>query len=159
MSGHGGARRGAGRPRKWSIDDVVRVGQACEELWRDASEKTETAELDRLHSEASDLNVLWAKAGNVPVSERSNWLVSEEADLHRLDIETELHALHGTSEEAGPPVCVVRIRTQPPRGTRKQIIATVAKQFGERESTVDNLWQRYRRFVKEARNDWIPPES
>ena len=37
MSGHGGKRLGAGRPRKWSNEQIIAVGQACEKLARQSA--------------------------------------------------------------------------------------------------------------------------
>lgn len=149
MSGHGGARRGAGRPRKWCFEDVLTIGQACEVKWREAAKAAFESERERLFSEVSDIQSLWDAAQCVPVRERRRWLTSEKFEQHRADVETELHALHGTRDDLGAPRRGVHIAARPPRGTRKRIIGEVAEQFSLRESAVDSLWQEYRRFERE----------
>lgn len=148
MSRHGGARRGAGRPRKWHLDDVLRIGQACECKWREAVNVAFDVEQEKLFRVNSDIADLWNAAQSVPISKRKAWLRSEAYDLHRDDIETELAAMNGTS----PSPRIVSIKAKPPRGTRKQIIKEVASQSNFAESVVDNLWQAYRRLERELRD-------
>ncbi|RVU06264.1 hypothetical protein EOE18_05365 [Novosphingobium umbonatum] len=149
MTHHGGARRGAGRPRKWRFDDVLKVGQACEVAWRDAVANAFEAEKVRFFRTESDIQSLWDAAQRVPVSQRLQWYDDDEGETHRADIETELHALNETPDNPDPPPRITRIMTRPPRGTRRRIIAEIAERFGLPESVVDNLWQAYRRFERE----------
>lgn len=149
MSKHGGVRSGAGRPLKWDFEHILTVGLACEVKWRTAVKAAIGAKSDRHFSVESDIQSLWDVAQRVPVSNRRQWYDGEEGEIHRADIKTELHSLNGTPDEDGPPPRVISILAKPPRGTRKLIIAEIAEQFGLRESTVDNLWQAYRRFERE----------
>lgn len=149
MMHHGGARRGAGRPRKWSFADVLTVGQACEVAWRDAVANALEAEKVRLFRTESDIQSLWDAAQRVPVGRRRQWYDGDEGETHRADIETELHALNGIPDNPDPPPRITRIMARPQRGTRRRIIVEIAKQFGLPESAVDNLWQAYRRFERE----------
>lgn len=156
-SGHGGTRQGAGRPRKWSFDDVLTVGQACEVAWRGAvANAFEAAEL-KLFRMDSDIQSLWDTAQGVPVEQRKQWYASEKGKTHHADIKIELHALNGTPDDPDPPSRGIRITAKPPRGTRKRIIAETAKQFGLPDSAVDALWQEYRRFEREQQSYRIPP--
>ena len=149
MTQHGGARRGSGRPRKWRFADVLTVGQACEVAWRDAVAAALEAERDRLFRTESDIQSLWDAAQRIPVGHRQQWYDGDEGETHRADVETEIHELNGTPDDAVPPPRGIRLRTKPPRGTRKRIIAECAAQFDLSDSAVDNLWQAYRRFEGE----------
>lgn len=151
-NGHGGARQGAGRPRKWSFFFVLTIGQACEVSWRDAVAIALEAEKDRLFKTESDMQSLWDSAQHVPVGRRRQWYNGNEGEMHRADIETELQALNGTPDNPDPPPRIIRFKAKPARGTRKRIIAEIAKQFDLPESVVDNLWQAYRRFERKLSN-------
>ena len=118
MSNHGGARRGAGRPRKWWLNDKIRVGQACETLWREAVQNAIADERGKLH-DVIDMDALRSKALSIPVSKRREWLTSEDGQLYRDDVETELHQINRTLDEPGSANRAFGIKGRPPRGTRK----------------------------------------
>lgn len=164
-NGHGGARRGAGRPPKWSFDDVLTIGQACEVKWREASKRAEEARFAALANQ-DKIQALGEGVQAIPVPERKTWLASPEYEDHSGEIESLLHKragnhviggfeaeeeTYGGDYEGGAPR-VMHISTRPPRGTRKQIIAEISAQFGLPESTLDNLWQEYRRFKRELQD-------
>lgn len=159
MSKHGGYRPGAGRPRKWTFDDILTVGQACEVAWREAKAFAFEAEKTRLFQKETDIQSLWDEAQRVPVRLRKGWHDSEDGEAHRADVETELHMLNGTPDSLDPPARRIRIVSRPPRGTRKRIIAEVARRFSMTESATDNLWQAYRRFERELREPQNSAES
>ena len=151
-SGHGGARRGAGRPPKWSFNDVLTVGQACEVAWGAAvANAFEAAEVKVFRSD-SDIQSLWDGAQRVPVGQREQWYCSDAGKTHQADIKTELEWQNGTPDNPDPPTRGIRIEAKAPRGTRKRIIAECAKQYGLPDSAVDALWQEYRRFKRELRD-------
>lgn len=146
MTGHGGKRPGAGRPRKWSFEVMLTVGQACENRWRYEVGRAYDAASAKLFGSDADLISLWEAVQEVPLGERRAWLAGEDGEMHRADVEVELDALTGSD---GPEVGqsrIVTISSKPRRGTRKHIIASVASQFALRKTVVDNLWQAYRRF-------------
>lgn len=153
MKRHGGARVGAGRPCKWSFEDVLNIGHACERRWHAASEMARDHRLAAL-PHAEKIAALQRRARDVPVRERKEWLRAEYAD-HSGDIEAWLHARAGTAfneetlEFEGPAQRGVTVSTKPFRGTRQRIIAEVALETGVSESAVDNLWQAYRRLQRE----------
>lgn len=148
MSGHGGKRPGAGRPRKWPFEVLLTVGQACENRWRDEVRRAFDAASAKLFGSDADLVSLWEAAQNVPMGERRAWLASEDGEMHRADVEVELDALAGSDGPEGGSSRIVAISSKPPRGTRKHIIASVASQFALQQTEVDNLWQAYRRFER-----------
>lgn len=154
MTHHGGARRGAGRPRKWIFDDVLTIGQACEVKWREASKRAVEARFAALANQ-DKIQALWEGVQAIPVPQRKAWLESEAYKDHSGDIESWLHARAGTpfndvtANYKGKAPRVVTLSTKPPKRTRQRIIAEIAKQFGLPDSAVDNLWQAYRRFERE----------
>lgn len=149
MTGHGGSRKGAGRPRKWLFDDVLSVGVACEALWNDAQNDALQAGKDRLFREKSDIQALWDSVNAVPVPRRRAWLASESYARLHADMEIELHYLNGTEDSGQPAPRMVNISTKPPRGTRARILQQVGEKFGLPKVAVDNLWQEYRRIERE----------
>lgn len=151
MSGHGGSRKGAGRPRKWLFDDMLSVGLACENMWHIAQNDAQQTGQERLFREDSDIQALWDSAKAVPVPRRKEWLASEAYETLRADMETELNALNGTPEREEAAPRLVQISTKPPRGTRSRILQQAGERFALPKATVDNLWQEYRRFQKEIR--------
>ena len=159
MNNHGGARRGAGRPRKWDFDVIVRIGQACEGRQRDAIQKAVNAVLAKRYNEDSDLAAQWAKAKIIPVPDRGKWLDSDDAEMYIFDVKVELLALDNTEDVTMPPVRVIPIRTRLPHGEREQIIAAVANEFMLSEPQVDKLWQRYRKIETEFSKGAIPTET
>lgn len=148
MNGHGGKRPGAGRPKKWSFEVILRVGQACENKWRDEVARAFDAASAKMFGFDADLVALWEAVQKVPLGERRAWLAGADGEMHQADVEVELDVLTGRGEAKTEPSKVVSISSKPPRGTRKRIIASVAAQFSLREPEVDNLWQAYRRFER-----------
>lgn len=154
MIKHGGARRGAGRPLKWTFDDIFTVGQACEAEWRRAAQDAVEVRLSAL-PKAAEIRSLQEASRNIPLEQRRAWLAGDAFDDHHHDIEALLHARAKTSfdddtatfERTAPRG--VRVSAQPFRGSRKRIIAGAALRFQLSESQVDNLWQRYRRIESE----------
>jgi hypothetical protein len=139
-SGHGGKRKGSGRKRKWSFQDVLHVGQACETRWRHEVKRTLNANLENF-LEDTELPELWKQAELVPVDQRKDWLENEEGGgAHVHDVASEV--------EEFPDGCIISVSEQPPRGTRTQIIQEVAHALGLTTVQVDNLWQEYRRFER-----------
>lgn len=153
MSTHGGARPGSGRPRKWSFTHVLAIGQACEEKWRDASTEAFEARLAALPY-AGKIQALWDRAQAIPVPQRKAWPKRED---HSGDLESWLHAAAGTPFDydkgkfGGDVPRRVALSAKPPKGTRTRIIDEVATQNNLSTTTVDNLWQAYRRFESKLR--------
>jgi len=159
---HGGARRGAGRPRKWQFDHVLTVGHACEVRWLEACALAKEASLASLPY-ATDIRAIQSSAQLIPVWQRAAWVASDAYDDHSDDIAAWLH------ERAGTPIVndafegdaprVVTVSTKPPRGTRQAIIREVAATQGLAETAVDNLWQEYRRFQREYQEGSTPAST
>lgn len=147
-SGHGGKREGAGRKRKWSFQDVLQVGQACETRWRREVKRTINANLENF-LEDTELPELWKQAERVPVDQRKDWLESEEGGgAHVHDIASEIEELPSTNDGNSPHGRMISVSGRPPRGTRKRVIQEVAHALGLTTVQVDNLWQEYRRFER-----------
>ena len=151
MRKHGGSRRGAGRPLKWTFDDMFAVGQACEVLWRRAAKAAFEARLSALPY-SSEIRALHEGIRNIPIGQRRAWLKGDANEDHHGDIEALIHKrlstpfddITATFPHDAPRV--VRVSATPFRGTRKNIIAEVALRFRLSGSVFDNLWQRYRRI-------------
>lgn len=162
MKGHGGARKGAGRPRQYDFWETVTIGQACEKYWREASQTAFDARLASLRN-AAEIQRLRDTANAIPVSRRKAWLNSYESEDQSGQIADYLHERAGHhlsggfetegetygGDYAGDAPRVMQISTKPLRGTRKRIIGEVATESGLSEKAVDNLWQAYRRFERE----------
>ena len=144
---HGGKRRGAGRPHKWSFWFIVEVGQACETLNREAVERSLKRQKDDLIKQQTDLEQLFSKVNKCPPGERRQFLNSEEFEAHSHDIIEELKTLAG--KKGGEVNRVIQLKAKAPRGTRTKILQQVAKTFGLTTKQVDNMWQAYRRFEAE----------
>ncbi len=164
MSRYGGARRGAGRPRKYDFWEMVGIGQACETRLREASKVAMDARLAAL-PHADEIRRRQEGVSAIPVPERKTWLASSDYEDHSGEIESLLHKRAGNhviggfeaEEETyggdyeGDAPRRMHVSTKPPRGTRKRIIGEVATEAGLSEKAVDNLWQAYRRFERELR--------
>ena len=148
---HGGKRKGAGRKPKWSCDDVITIGQACEVHFRAVVhaefEKRKNA---LISNDVTDLEDLFQNAQSIPVEDRQEWLKDENGGVqHLADVEEELATLNATMEGIDPKSRVFQIVGKAPKGTRSRIIKIVAEEYDLKTTQVDNLWQRYRRFERE----------
>lgn len=90
MNGHGGKRPGAGRPKKWSFEVMLRVGQACENKWRDEVARAFDAASAKMFGFDADLVALWEAVQKVPLGERRAWLAGADGEMHQADVEVEL---------------------------------------------------------------------
>lgn len=148
---HGGKRKGAGRKPKWSFDDVLKVGQACEVRFR----KVINAEFENRKSALFSNDVIELKRAfdgsrSILKEDRQEWLKDENGGAqHHADVEEELATLNATMEGTDPKNRVFQIVGKAPKGTRSRIIKIVAEEYGLQTTQVDNLWQRYRRFERE----------
>jgi len=155
MKGHGGARSGSGRPRKWSFDDMLAIGHDCEKRWREACESARENRLSAL-PHAEKIRRLQETTQAIPLPQRQAWLASATHEEHTGDIEGWLHDRaktpfdDDTGNYKGRPRRGVRVSTRPPRGTRMRIIEEVALERRLSASSVDNLWQAYRRLRRET---------
>ncbi len=151
MSGRGGSRKGAGRPLKWTSEDVIQIGSACEELMRSARRHAVDARLGAL-PDAASISARHAEVNHIPVEQRAHWLASEAYEDHNGDIEAFLHRQAKTffDEDEGvfyaPAPRIVSVSGKAPRGTRKNIIAEVASSYNLTPAQVANLWQEFRRL-------------
>lgn len=154
-NGHGGVRKGAGRPRQYDFWEMVRIGQDCESLWIAASNAAIDVALAAL-KHAAEIQALQNFARATPAHERRAWLEGDGYEDHQGDMESLLHDRAGTplnektEEYEGTATRVISVSAKPIRGTRKLIIQQVATQTGLSETAVDNLWQAYRRFEKDT---------
>lgn len=175
---HGGRRAGAGRKLKFDLFFMLKVGAACEERLLEAQNSVKANSRHYLFNEVSDLQSLWNKSDQIPVSKRTAWLESDAFEDHQADIEEERMAIRSeiasASEGAqkaaehsanGSEEGVDQLaKIAAPRGTRKRIIQEVAALHNLTENQVDNLWQQKRRFEAEADlampvEDYKPPRS
>jgi hypothetical protein len=137
---------------------MIEVGLACETEWHKASNEAFGARLAALpHTE--QIRAFQKGAQYIPLSQRSAWLAGYGYEDHRGDLESWLHERAGTpfdyhyGKYADEAPRVWRVSTKPPRGTRKRIMAEIAERFSLSESAVDNLWQAYRRFVRDLNKE------
>jgi hypothetical protein len=152
---HGGKRSGAGRPRKWDFWFVMEVGQACETLHRQAQDAALRTRRDKL-MEDTELQATWNKVNSMPVPQRRQWLQSKGDDeleegyeQHQSDIKEEIKVMNKKRGGKVTTSRLVSLQNTPPKGTRSQIIAKVAKKFELSTKQIDNIWQAYRRFERE----------
>tara|TARA_B110000003_G_C16614532_1_gene520814 strand:+ start:1313 stop:1807 length:495 start_codon:yes stop_codon:yes gene_type:complete len=152
---HGGKRKGAGAPTKFSFELKIKVGQACEQMWRIAINDHLEAQKTILFEQDSDLRALWRNAENVPLNERPEWLKSEEFSDYEADFKVENKELAKLINKNSQELRKIDFRKKPPRGTRKKILNAVAKSHNLRESQVNNIWKYYRNFEKnlKSKND------
>ena len=154
LNKHGGARRGAGRPVKWTFELVFTVGQTCEVEWRRAEKAAFDARLSALPN-TPQIRALHEGFRKIPVEQRRAWRQGDAYEDHSGDIEALIHARVKTPfdeetarfERVAPRL--VTVSSQPFRGTRGRIITEVALLAGLNESVVDNLWQKFRRIERE----------
>ena len=155
LNSHGGKRSGAGRPRKWDFWFVMEVGQDCETLHRQAQDAALRMRRDKLIGD-TELEATWSKVNSIPVPQRRQWLQSKGDDeleegyeQHQADINEEIKAMNKKRGDKVTTSRLVGLQNTPPKGTRSQIIAKVAKKFALSPKQVDNIWQAYRRFELE----------
>lgn len=153
---HGGKRNGAGRPLKLSFWFKIEVGQTCETLHRQAQDAALRRRHDKLISEETELKSIWSKANSIPVPLRRQWLqgkgnnqLEEGYEQHLNDVSEEIKEMNKNLGGKNPTSRLVSLRNTPPKGTRSQILAKVAKKFSLTTKQVDNIWQAYRRFELE----------
>ena len=175
---HGGRRAGAGRKLKFDLFFMLKVGAACEERLLEARNSVKANSRHYLFNEVSDLQSLWNKSDQIPVSKRPAWLESDAFEDHQADIEEERSLIRSevaivsrkTQRAAkNAPIGSEKGVDQPtkkpvPRGTRRRILREIAVIYKLTENQVDNLWQQKRRFEAEAEmempiEDYKPPRS
>ena len=94
-SQRGGFRPNAGRHRKWSFEVIIKIGQECEILFRDAAKRRLADEKQKLLAERSNLSQELDLAQAVDVEKRSEWLKEEDGgDQYLYDIEGEIEQLN-----------------------------------------------------------------
>ena len=146
---HGGKRTGAGRPRIWSFDDILTVGQMCENRWRDAEAAAVMKNKAIKFSEQSEIGSHHRSARLVPIGDRSAWLNSEAGETHHDDVEVEIEFLNEAIFGEPSQNRVVSISNKPQWGTRKLILEEAATKFCIKVKEASNLWEAYRRFERE----------
>jgi hypothetical protein len=146
---HGGKRDGAGRPRIWSFEDVLTVGQMCETRWREVEAATFKRNLNEMLEDKTELASLTGAVNRRPKSKRRSWWDSEGGEDFRNDIIEEIGDLNEEISGERSQNRVFQPSQQPPRGTRKQILEEAAIKFGIKVKTASNLWEAYRRFERE----------
>lgn len=146
MSGHGGNRKGAGRPLKWDFEYKLSIGQTCEHEWRKEIDKAINSKLSIRYNKNSELEYVWGQLNSVPVHRRKEFTSDSSFQEYLEWFEAEMKDVRVNEPEQ--PYHGVRLVQKPVRGTRKRIIAAVAEQMGLPIKTVDNMWQEYRRLEK-----------
>lgn len=141
----GGKRPNAGRKPTLDFFETLRIGDLCEERWRQdiqarlADQQRQFVEID------TAMQDFWNQVNAIPLSERKAWLASEEAQEHSKCIDKELR-----SSGQGR---VVSFRVSMPYGKRKSIIACVAKANGLTPRRVEAAWRELRKFRRSIRED------
>jgi hypothetical protein len=160
-SGHGGKRLGAGRPKKFEVFFMIKVGADCERMLAEARAAVAQADLLDLTTNASDIKLYWDAAVRIPIDESSTFLKTDLGQTYLSDLAIERAAVlndilagtpskDGNSEEFGPVGgAVVSLKNNVPKGTRTLILKRAATKYNLTENQADNLWQAYRRFLKD----------
>lgn len=175
---HGGRRAGAGRKVRFDFFFMLEVGAACEERLLEAQNSVKANSRQYMYNEVSDLQSIWNKSNQIPVSKRPAWLESDAYADHQADIDeerslirTEVAKVSRKTRRAAKnaPSRSEKGVDQPtkipvPRGTRRRILREIAATYKLTENQVDNLWQQKRRFEAEAElempiEDYKPPRS
>ena len=146
---HGGKRGGAGRPRIWSFEDVLTVGQMCENRWREVEAATFKRNLDKMLEDQTELASVTGPVNRRPISKRRSWWGSEDSEQFRGDFIEEIETLNEKIFGERSQNRVFQVSKQPPWGTRKKILEESAIKFGINVKTASNLWEAYRRFERE----------
>ena len=140
---------------------MMTVGADCEKMLAEARAEVAQADLLDLTTNASEIKIYWNRAKRIPIAERSKFLESELGEAYRSHVAIERAALlndflagtrsrDGNSEEYGPVGgAVVSLKNKAPKGTRTLILKRAATKYDLTENQVDNLWQAYRRFLKD----------
>jgi hypothetical protein len=149
---HGGKREGAGRPRKWSFEDVLKIGQDCEVRFKEILRAAYEAQKTTLISNAVvELKEHHDEVQSIPLEHRQEWLKDEATrSQYMLDVGEEIESINSMAGIAEPTNRIFQITGKAPKGTRSRIMKIVAKKYGLKTSEVDNLWQAYRRFERES---------
>lgn len=147
--GHGGARKGAGRPRKFDFFYLVTIGQACENLWRIAVADAKQKAVHKYISDDTELEAVWSKAQQINIENRKQWLQSEDYEQHKSDVDVEVE-LSRSEESPQKNSRFVSLTAKPPRGTRKRIIEEVSSKHGLTFNQVRNLWVAYRHWERQG---------
>lgn len=158
--GHGGARKGAGRPRKFDCAYKWKVGKRCEALFEEVKNNILAENLRFLTEEASELKRYWDAAKKVDPKDRKVWRQSEEAQAYFEAVAIERAALLAEYEpppkslDGGlyPPTggALISLPNKPPKGTRAKIIKQVAAEFSIETQQVDKMWQWVRKLERET---------
>ena len=160
-SGHGGKRLGAGRPKKFDVFFMIKVGADCERMLAEARAGVAQTHLVDLTANASDIKLYWDEANRIPIAERGAFLGSELGQMYLFDVAIERAALlndilaetqsrdEKLVEYESVGGAVVSLKNKVPKGTRTLILKRAANKYDLTENQADNLWQAYRRFLKD----------
>ena len=149
---HGGKRAGAGRPRKWSFDDILKIGQACEVRFKAAVQSDYKNKKDALISnDVIELTEHYNRVQSIPLEDRQEWLQDEASrSQYMLDLGEEIESINSMAGIAEPTNRIFQIVGKAPKGTRSRIIKAIAEEYDLKTKQVDNLWQQYRRFERDS---------
>lgn len=150
---HGGAREGAGRPRKLSEFERFEVGAACEAAYLDIMKQAKNTAIENV---LSDYLEVQTRAVRVPVQDRRKFLRSEYGRQYLADVKEEVRAIVGFgSDRRLNPLRGVHLTFKPPPGTMRQILGAVSSDWSLRtgriisESTVRDCWKEVRNIRDE----------
>jgi hypothetical protein len=149
---HGGKRKGAGRPRKWSFEDVLKIGQECEVRFKAILRADYEAKKKTLISNAVvELKTHHDEVQSIPLEDRQEWLKDEASrSQYMLDVGEEIESINSMAGITEPTNRIFQIVGKAPKGTRSSIIKAIAEEYGLKTKQVDNLWQQYRRFERDS---------
>ena len=125
------------------------IGARCESLWRDAW----AAGIDAVLAESTrKASQIWAKAREIPVPDRAEWIRTTAAQDYLSDVRAAIHE-DSFGEDAGyadgdPVPRLIQARGKRPKN-RKKIIAQVASETGETKRMVETCWKALRRFERD----------
>ena len=149
---HGGKRDGAGRKRKWSFEDILHIGLACELRFKAAVQSDYKTKKDALISnDVIELKEHHNWVQSILPENRKEWLKDEESrSQYMLDVSEEIESINSMAGIAEPTNRIFQIVGKAPKGTRRRIIKAIAEEYGLKTKQVDNLWQQYRRFERDS---------
>jgi len=149
----GGRREGAGRRRRLSLLERVRIGARCERLWRAAHSE---ALRDLLDSKTEQARHQWRKAQEIPIHQRNRWLKSQDGEDYVEDVRGAMQEDQGIDlvDDDADPSPVISVDLKFPRGERQAIIKRVSAEMSDElgrligPGAVDKCWKEFRRLER-----------
>jgi hypothetical protein len=148
----GGKRPGAGRKPRLTELERLRVGALCERLHRNERQAALSEDIrEATYNVQDEFND--GIISQIPLSKRKEFAESEIGQIFQDEVRFALALDQGLSpeeaEEAHPPR-QLHVSSRRPKGVRREIISAVAESLSIPEWLVDECWQDFRWYQKDA---------